>query len=80
MRWFKYNEYDIGDLFANDGHIVVTISEEDIRKEYYPYWYKQMCIKFGSEVVDQNYSFEHCLDDWMTVNWAWEITSDQERT
>ena len=66
MRYFSYNEYD-----ENGGH-VVTQSEEEIREQYWPYWYGKMCDKFGKEHVDQNYSFEECLEDWIVVNWAWE--------
>lgn len=73
MRYYSYNEYDPGSPFADDtGGYVVTKSEEEIRKEYWPYWYSRMCIKFGQEQVDSNYSFEDCLDDWIVINWAWE--------
>lgn len=67
MRYFSYNEYD-----DTGGH-VVTMSEEEIRREYYPYWYGKMCDKFGKEYVDKNYDFESCLVDWQIVNWAWEV-------
>lgn len=68
MKYYSYNE--LGD---NDEDIVVTLSEEEIKKTYYPYWYERMCKKFGKEHVDQNYSFNECLDDWIIVNWAWEV-------
>ena len=68
MRYFSYNE--LGD---NDENLVVTISEEDIRKTYYPYWYGRMCKKFGKEHVDENYCFPDCLDDWIVVYWACEV-------
>ena len=68
MRYFSYNEY-VEDPSTNS---VVTVSEEDVRRDYYPYWYDKMCQKFGKEVVDRDYSFEDCLDDWIVVNWAWE--------
>jgi hypothetical protein len=67
MRYYSYNEYD-----DQGGHIV-TMSEEEIRQKYWPYWYKKMCAKFGQELVDEKYSFEDCLDDWIVVNWAWEV-------
>jgi len=50
----------------------VTLSEEDIRKEYYPYWYEKMCEKYGKEHVDATYTFEDCLYDWQVVHWATE--------
>lgn len=68
MRYFSYDEPD-----EDFNNIVVTKSEEEIRKEYYPLWYERMCKKFGKEVVDRDYSFEDCLDDWVVVNWAWEV-------
>lgn len=71
MRYYSYNE--LGD---NDENIVVTMSEEEIKKTYYPYWYERMCKKFGKEHVDQNYSFNECLEDWIVVNWAWESSND----
>jgi len=73
MRYYCYNEYDPDSPRANgtDGY-VETLSEEKIRQQYWPYWYEQMCKKFGKEYVDKNYSFADCLDDWIVVNWAWE--------
>ncbi len=74
MRYFSYNEYDPESPLADEtGGYVVTLSEEEIRKEYWPYWYGKMCEKFGKETVDQNYSFEECLDDWCVVHWAWKV-------
>jgi len=70
MRYYCYNE------LADDGssNLVITMSEDDIRRNYYPYWYDRMCKKFGKEEVDDKYSFEDCLTDWLVVNWAWEST------
>jgi hypothetical protein len=69
MRYYSFNDYDGDD--PSNGHKITTMSEEEIRKEYYPYWYDKMCNKFGKEHVDKNYSFEECLIDWITVHWAW---------
>jgi hypothetical protein len=66
MRYFSFNDYD------DQGVHVVTMSEEEIRREYWPYWYKKMCEKYGQERVDNDYTFEDCLTDWIIVNWAWE--------
>jgi hypothetical protein len=68
MRYFSYNEYD-----EDQGGVVVTKSEEDIRKEYWPYWYGKMCDKYEQAYVDEHYCFEDCLTDWIVVNWAWEV-------
>lgn len=70
MRYFSYDEPILdneGNLFSNH---VVTLSEVDIRRDYYPWWYDKMCKKYGKDVVDRDYCFEDCLDDWIIVNWA----------
>jgi len=71
MRYFSYNEYKTDPSVDS---YVETVSEEDIRRNYYSYWYSRMCKKFGKEHVDATYSFEDCLEDWVVVNWAWEVT------
>jgi hypothetical protein len=77
MRYYSYNQ------FSNDenGEVigkVVTVSEEEIKDGYFPYWYDKMCEKYGKKIVDENYSFEECLNDWIVVDCAWE--SDDEIT
>ena len=69
MRYYSYNEY----VEDPDTNSVVTVSEEDVRRDYWPFWYGKMCKKYGKEHVDANYSFEECLEDWIVVNWAWEV-------
>jgi hypothetical protein len=73
MRYFSYNEYDPD---HPDGGYVVTVSEEDIRRDYYEFWYGEMCKKFGKDEVDAKYCFEDCIDDFCIVNWAWEVKDD----
>ena len=70
MRYFSYDEYKTD---PSVDPYVETVSEEDVRKTYYPYLYERMCNKFGKEHVDANYCFEDCLDDWVVTNWAWEV-------
>ena len=73
MRYFSYNEYDPNSLFADEtGGYIVTVSEDDIKRKYWPYWYNRMCAKYEQSYVDENYTFEDCLEDWIVVNWAWE--------
>ena len=76
MRYYCYNEpvfqVDANGFHTVVGNEVVTVSEEDIRRDYYPYWRAQMVKKFGEDIFAQQYSFEDCLDDWRVVNWAWE--------
>jgi hypothetical protein len=72
MRYFSYNSFWT-DPFGNISDLVETFSEDQIRKDYYPYWYERMCKKYGKEYVDLNYSFEECLIDWIHLHWAWEV-------
>jgi hypothetical protein len=53
MIYYCYNEYDPDSPLADEtGGYVVTKSEAEIRSEYWPYWYKRMCDKFGKfEVI-----------------------------
>ena len=75
MRYYCYEDYKTDPSL--DSYVAVK-SEEDIRKEYWPYWYGKMCEKFGKEHVDTNYCFEDCLTDWMVVNWAWESKDEKK--
>lgn len=73
MRYYSYGEYDPEHPLADEtGGYIVKVSEEDIKRDYWPNWYDRMCKKFGQEVVDRQYTFEDCLDDWIVVNWAWK--------
>jgi hypothetical protein len=68
MRYYSYYEY-----VNDDSAIIITKSEEEIRKEYWSWWYGQMIQRFGREVTDSRYNFDDCLDDWIVVNHAWEV-------
>lgn len=50
-----------------------VLSEFEIIRDYFPYWYSKMCEKFGKDHVNANYSWNDCLDDWIAVNWAEEL-------
>lgn len=71
MRYFSYNEPGI--YPKPYGFDIKTVSEEEIRKEFYPFWYDLMCKKFSKDHVDKTYNFEDCLEDWKVVNYAWEV-------
>ena len=70
MRYFSFNEFD------GESEWVSTLSEDDIRRDYFPYWQKRMIDKFGEEYYNATYSFEDCLNDWIVGNWAWEVYPD----
>jgi hypothetical protein len=59
-RYFKFTD--------QDGEHNVT--DEQILAEYYPYWQEQV-RKVGREHL---ISPENCIEDWVAVNFAEEIT------
>jgi hypothetical protein len=69
MKYYSYNEYTEN----SDENLIVTVSEEEIRQTYYPWWYKKMCEKYGEQYVDENFCFPDCLEDWIITNYAWEV-------
>lgn len=70
MRYYSFNEFD------SESGWISTISEEEIRQTYYPYWKEKMIEKFGEKEFEKNWSFEDCLEDWIMVAWAWEVKDD----
>jgi hypothetical protein len=68
MRLYKYNEYEDQEP--------TLITEQQIKSEFWPSWYERMCKKFGKSEVDQKFTFEDCLQDWIITNWAWEVKSE----
>ena len=63
MRYFSYD----------DPEGTHTLSEEEIRVQFYPTWYNRMCEKFGKDNVNAIYRFEDCLEDWKVVNHGREV-------
>ena len=61
--------------------LTITVSEEWIRKMYYPHWLKKMILwAMKTELYKEPwadlhwyFSFEHCLEDWIVTHWAQEI-------
>jgi len=54
--------------------VLITWTEEEIFDFYWDYWKEKMKKKEGtwndcclSELVQM------CIDDWVTVHWAWEV-------
>lgn len=64
MRKFLVQEFD-----DQQGYECI-VSEKEIEESYFPYWKSKM-LKVGKEDL---ISFENCLEDWIIVNWAKEIT------
>lgn len=67
--WFYNNPVfdDTGNIIDNK---VIEISDHEILDDYWDWWSKAMIQKFGA-----NHAYitpEHCIDDWVACNWAWE--------
>lgn len=62
MRYFCYKDYN---------NQIITKSEEEILKEYYPTWYKKACDDHEQSYVDEHFSLEDCLTDWVIIHNAW---------
>lgn len=58
----KYTYYE----YTPQGHKTITVTEEEIEKNYYPEWLKMMEAKYGAG----EYPFSRCLLDWIATNWA----------
>ena len=63
-------------VYPVDEHLNYKIdaySEEDIITEYWTYWWGRM-IEIGKvDLITK----ENCIDDWVVVNWANEITEEE---
>lgn len=71
MKYWAYAEpYHKAGILR--GERIITMAEEQILREYYPYWMARMVEKFGLAEVVRNYTVQDCIDDWVVVNWAWE--------
>lgn len=72
MRRFAYN--DITGEPDAPGHETVVVTEADILRDYWPYWSAQM-LKHGG--LSPRITVENCMDDFLVVNWAWELTDGE---
>lgn len=57
----------------------LVLSEEDILEEYWEYWQGQMLKAVtrkntGAYGKPELITKEHCIKDWISVNWATEVT------
>ena len=73
MRYFSYQEPIWDEFGVIIGDQTITMSEDEIRAEYFPYWESKMIRKFGREVYERTYRFQDCLDDWIVDHWATEV-------
>jgi len=69
MRYFTYIEPVEDTIDVR----YVTMSEEEIKQVYYPWWSERMIKKYGKEEFEKTWSFEECLEDWKVVHYAWGV-------
>jgi hypothetical protein len=62
MRVYCYDEPSVDQ--------VQEITEGEILKEFWPWWYQKMVDKYGEghELITE----QNCIEDWCTIHWAWE--------
>jgi hypothetical protein len=64
MRYWSYSEPDID--------VSVILSENAILTSYFPKWYELMA-KAGKDIpADAKITERMCIDDWITIHWAYE--------
>jgi hypothetical protein len=69
MRTWLYND-PIFDGPALIGNEVKEVTDDDILRDYWPWWVKKMVEKYGRESPLINR--DECISDWVVTNWAWE--------
>ena len=56
---------------------IAVVTEKEIFDTYYHHWCYLMKKKYlstgANPPTDEVLCFDHCLEDWMTVHWAWEV-------
>lgn len=68
MRYFQYPE-----RIPPEVDVIVTVSEKEILRDYYPEWRRKMLEKFTQEEFYSKYSEEDCIQDWKMINFASEV-------
>ena len=52
---------------------IVTLCDDEILSLYWEYWSEKMR---GQHKPEEDITREICIQDWVTINWAWEISGD----
>jgi hypothetical protein len=52
-----------------------TFSEQQIIDSYYKYWFGKMVEAGKVDIATR----ERCIEDWITVHWAWETNQFGEK-
>ena len=72
MKTYSYTEPEYDDVGNIVGNLVYTLTEEEIIDSYYFHWSREMC----RQRLDYLVTKDNCIDDWVAVNWAWEVNND----
>jgi hypothetical protein len=56
MRYISYEN--------SDGE-TITLSEDEIRENFFPQWKRKMLVKYDNEYFEKTFSFEECLNDFI---------------
>ena len=64
MKSYKYYDLDGAHIFT----------EDQIFEEYWEFW----CEAMRRVKRDDLISRERCLEDWITINWAFEVEDDEK--
>ena len=51
--------------------VYTTLSEKEIIGRYWDWWYNEIVKRKGKEIAD-SCTEQDCIDDFVTVHWAWE--------
>lgn len=70
MRYFTYLDNDASE---SSRLVPIVVSEEDIRRDYYPYW----AAKVKERGLDL--TFNDCITEFCAVRWAEELESFEEK-
>lgn len=76
MKWSPTEEklwVFVEPLDNSSDPLYVFMSESDIIKQYFPYWERRMR---EANKPDNLITHENCIQDWVVVNFAWQLTED----
>lgn len=62
MIIYLVNNYDL------ENPKLLEYTEEDILKEYWDFWVKQLKSLGRENLISR----ERCIEDWVVCNWAWK--------
>ena len=70
MRLWQYNDIADNVTFTP---ITRCVDDDEILEMYWEYWSERMKLRGYTE---KEITKESCIDEWVVVNWAWEIKGD----